>query len=37
MLGAVIVFCAGVIVGWAFPQPQWVSDLWSKIKAKISS
>lgn len=35
-MGYFIAFIGGLIVGWQFPQPQWVKDLWAKVKAKIS-
>lgn len=27
----VLVFVAGVAVGWTFPQPEWVKTLWNKV------
>jgi len=33
----IIGLIVGVAIGWMFPQPQWVKDLFAKIKGSVSS
>ena len=36
MLDALLVFAAGLLVGWnVLPQPKWVKALWDKFMAKF--
>lgn len=36
MLRYVIVFCAGLVVGWnLLPQPTWVADLYHQVESSI--
>lgn len=38
MLTLLVVFAAGLIVGWnVLPQPAWVRNLYLKVKNKFSS
>lgn len=35
MLESVLLIVFGVIIGWHFPQPTWVTNLKNKLKDKL--
>lgn len=38
MLEGALFFIGGLIVGWnLFPQPEWVKNLYDKVRAKIKN